>query len=131
MIERPDRRGFSLIEALVALAVLGIVLGTALAAGGGSLDVADRARREAAMAVFALSLLERAGLDLLRDTPLAEGTHGGFRWRLERRPAEEEGTAPGDRAGERRVRLWRIEARVEDGRGGRFVLATLDLAEAP
>jgi prepilin-type N-terminal cleavage/methylation domain-containing protein len=127
MAEPDQGSGFSLVEALVALAVLGIVLGGALAAGGGSLGVADRSRRELAMTLLAESLLERAGLDLLVDVPVAEGTAGGLRWRLERAPfAEAQG--PATRPVERRARLWRIEARVEDGRGGAVRLATLELA---
>lgn len=129
MAERGAARGMGLVEALVALAVLGIVLGGAMAASGSSLGVAERGRRELAMAALAESLLERAGLDLLVDSDLAEGTaEGGLRWRLERAPLVEPDAAP-PRPGARRARLWRIEARVEDGRGGALVLSTLELAE--
>jgi prepilin-type N-terminal cleavage/methylation domain-containing protein len=126
MVEPAAARGFGLIEALVAVAVLGIVLGGALAAGGSSLGVGERGRREFAMAALAETLLERAGLDLLVEAPVADGSTHGLRWRLERTPWAD-GDAP-PRPGERRPRLWRIEARVEDGAGAVFTLATLELA---
>ncbi len=129
MAEAATRGGFGLIEALVALAVLGVVLGGAFATTGSSLGVAERARRELAMAALAESLLERAGLDLLVEESVAEGRAEGFTWRLERTPLPEPDGRP-QRPGERRPRLWRIEARVEDGRGG-FSLATLELAMPP
>lgn len=128
MAERAAGRGFSLVEALVALVVLAVVLGGALAAGAGSLGVAERGRRELAMAMLAESLLARAGLDLLVDAPVAEGSERGLRWRLERSPVVGPGARP-PRPGERRATLWRIAARVEDERGGRLSLATLELAE--
>jgi prepilin-type N-terminal cleavage/methylation domain-containing protein len=122
-------RGFGLVEALVALAVLGVALGAALAAGGAGLGPAERGRREAAMALLAESLLERAGLDLLVEGPIAEGTAGGLRWRLERTPFREPGAeAAPSRPRERRARLWRIEARVEDHEGRVVTLSTLELS---
>lgn len=129
MAETAAARGFSLIEALVALAVLGIVLGGALAAGGASLGSAARGRRDLAMATLAETLLERAGVDLLLDSPVAEGSARGLRWRLERTLADEPSPAAA-RPGERRPLLWRIEARVADPGGGVFTLTTLDLAAA-
>ncbi len=129
MAEPANRGGFGLIEAVVTLAVLGIVLGGAFATTGSSLGVAERARRELAMAALAESLLERAGLDLLVEETVAEGRAEGFDWRLERTPMPEPEARP-LRPGEPRPRLWRIEARVEDGRGG-FSLATFELAFSP
>ncbi|BCX17790.1 MAG: hypothetical protein KatS3mg117_1472 [Geminicoccaceae bacterium] len=127
--DRARAPGFTLIEALVALAVLGVALGGALAAGNGTLGVAERGRHEAAMALLAESLLERAGLDLLVEEPVAEGTVRGLRWRLERTPFREAAAeTPTPRPGERRAQLWRIEARVEDGTGGIVTLSTLELA---
>jgi len=122
-------RGFSLVEALVAAAVLGVAMGAALAAAGAALGPAERGRHEAAMALLAESLLERAGLDLLVEVPIAEGTAGGLRWRLERTPFGEPGEEePRSRGRERRARLWRIEARVEDGKGAVVTLSTLELS---
>jgi general secretion pathway protein I len=127
MAEPRDRRGFSLIEAVVALAILAIVLGGALAAAGGTLGVAERGRRDLAMATLAESLLDRVDLDLAVDAAVAEGRAGPFRWRLERTPATTE--RPGRRPGTRAVALWRIAARIEDGAGASLELATLRLGE--
>lgn len=126
MAEPTGRTGFSLIEALVAIAVLGVVLGGAVAASGGSLEIAERSRRELAMAQLAESLLARAGLDLLGEAAVAEGRSGGLRWRLIRAREEPEGGGP-IRTGEARATLWRITAEIEDEAGGRFALATLRL----
>lgn len=134
MAEPGSRRGFSLIEALVAVAVLAVVLSGALAAAGGSLGVAERARRDLAMATLAETLLERAGLDLLVGTTVEEGTSGGWRWRLERvaqAGADDGAPSAGVRSSDqRRPRLWRIAARVEDGSGAGIELATLRLEVA-
>lgn len=125
MAEASHRRGFSLIEAVVALALLAIVLGGALAAAGGSLGVAERGRRDVAMAALAESLLERVDLDLAVDAAVEEGRLGPYRWRLERTPATVE--PAGRRTGPRSPVLWRIAARVEDGGGAGLELATLRL----
>lgn len=126
MAERTDSAGFSLVEALVAIAVLGVVLGGAVAASGGSLEIAERSRRELAMARLAESLLDRAGLDLLTEAAVAEGRSGALRWRLVRLREQSETGGP-IRAGEARATLWRITAEIEDEAGDRFVLATLRL----
>lgn len=128
MADTDDRRGFSLIEAVVALAVLAIALGGALSAAGGSLGVAERGRRDLAMATLAESLLERVGLDLAVDAAVEEGRVGPFRWRVERTPAAGEPAVR--RAGPRPVVLWRIAARVEDAGGAGVELATLRLGPA-
>lgn len=110
----------------MAVAVLAIVLSGALAAAGGSLGVAERARRDLAMAMLAETLLDRAGLDLLLGVSVEEGRVDGVRWRLERTPASLAAERPRP-ALERRARLWRIAARVEDETGASLELATLRL----
>lgn len=75
---RLDRRGFTLLEAVVALAILGLAGVATLEALGGEVRGADRARTASTAAALAqdrlatLSLLPRADLDPVPDS-LARG----------------------------------------------------------
>jgi type II secretion system protein I len=75
---RLDRRGFTLLEAVVALAILGLAGVAALEALGGEVRGAERARTASTAAALAqdrlaaLSLLRRTDLDPLPDS-LARG----------------------------------------------------------
>ncbi|MCS6878668.1 MAG: type II secretion system protein [Geminicoccaceae bacterium] len=107
---------------MVAIVVLGIALSVALQTAGSTLDRAERARRELAMARFAETLLERAGVDLLLGATRMEGQEGTFFWRLyrEREDPSEVARRSGGPV------LWRIVAEVEDRAHGRsFALSTL------
>ena len=83
--ERQRQRGFGLLEAMIAMAILALVLGAALSGVGFTVGrVAERA--EAAWAAE----LARSVLDdyaVTRDPALAEGAVGEWRWTLTVRPA--------------------------------------------
>lgn len=77
----PDCRGFTLIEVVVAFAILSISLGVLLEVFAGALRNADLAGRYGQAALLAQSELER----LATQGPLVEGVEtgefgGGYRW---------------------------------------------------
>jgi len=90
-----DRRGFTLLEAVVALAVLGLAGVAALEAMGGQLRAAERAKSATTAAALAqdrlatVALLLRSELDPVRDS-IARGTFqppfAQYRWRISIRP---------------------------------------------
>lgn len=78
--DRPNRKGFTILEAMIAMAILAIVLGTAM--GGIGFTVGQVAQRtEAAWATE----LARSVVDefvVTRDAALKEGADGDWRWQL-------------------------------------------------
>jgi prepilin-type N-terminal cleavage/methylation domain-containing protein len=78
--ERSRRRGFTIIEAMIAMAILAMVLGTAM--GGVGFTVGQVAKRtDAAWATE----LARSVIDeyvVTRDAALKEGAVGDWRWQL-------------------------------------------------
>jgi general secretion pathway protein I len=129
-------RGFTLVEVLVALAVLGIVLGTVYRIyGSGTLGV-TRGAEELRLALVADGILERAMLDLdPRPGPLEGELPGGLAWRLSAVPFEPARQAAGPASEPRQpaqvaVRLWEVRVLVADGHGASFALHTLRLASA-
>ena len=100
MSER-DEHGFTLIEMLVALAILTIALAVLFGAISDSLDRTRRSKDEAVAASLAQSLLARAQAA----NPLPAGDSGGsysngFRWRLHVQPY----------GGEADAKAWKISA---------------------
>ncbi|PLL10568.1 hypothetical protein C0V75_19770 [Tabrizicola sp. TH137] len=83
--QRRRRLGFSLLEAMIAMAILALVLGAALSGVGFTVGrVAERA--EAAWATeLARSVLDEYAVT--RDAGLAEGAVGEWRWSLTVAPA--------------------------------------------
>jgi type II secretion system protein I len=80
--------GFTLLETLVALALLGIVLTTVFGLIGSGLRAAHRDEDRLLLALVAQNLLARSRLDL---TPTGDGAlsgdiGGGLRWQIESRP---------------------------------------------
>jgi type II secretion system protein I len=82
--------GFTLLETLVALALLGIVLTTVFGLIGGGLRAAHRDEDRLLLALVAQNLLARSRLDLTPtgDAPLSGDIGGGLRWRIESQPYE-------------------------------------------
>lgn len=85
--QRPRSDGFTLIEVLVALTILGIALGVLLSVFSTSLARAGASQSEATAAQLAQSLLADAG----NDAALADGEQtgtlaSGMRWRLQVAP---------------------------------------------
>jgi general secretion pathway protein I len=128
---RPAREdGFTLLEVLVALVVLGTAVVAIIQLFGGGLRLARTAGDHADAA-----LLAGAKLADLEPGPLTEGategTDGPFRWT--RRVAFTPGLLPvePDTPETRRVRMARVTVEVRWGQSRRFELATLRVWQAP
>jgi type II secretion system protein I len=82
--------GFTLLETLVALALLGIVLTTVFGLIGSGLRAAHRDEDRLLLALVAQNLLARSRLDLTPtgDGPLSGDIGGGLRWRIDSQPYE-------------------------------------------
>ncbi len=87
-----DRQeGFSLIETLVALALLGLVSGTVYSSYTASMLGSEESARTALATRFAKSKLEEISVIGLLDTSKHQGTtRDGFRWRIEVNPIEDQ-----------------------------------------
>jgi general secretion pathway protein I len=79
--------GFTLIEVLVALAVLAVAMGFAFRAYSGALLWVNRGEREQGALVVAETILERVGRDIdLREGSRDGTTDDGFAWQLRLSP---------------------------------------------
>lgn len=87
--------GFTLVEVLVALAVLAIGLGSAFQALSGSLGWLDRSRGDRIALALAEALLARVGHDLpLQDREAGGRTPDGLTWRVLINPLDDAGAVP-------------------------------------
>ena len=108
-----DRRGFSLLEMLVALSIHGLVLGTLYRAATGATRNVAVAERYSYAVLLAESLLADHGAALGPGASVA-GDSGGFRWQVSGQPLERETGDP--------VELQRLTATVRwEGGGDRQV----------
>src|SRR5262249_2971899 len=117
------RAGFTLVEIIVALAILALSLNVMLPVISDALWRTGEAEAQAEAASLARSLLAQAGSAVpLRDGTAAGQFENGFRWRLEVTPY-----GGGDKA--MTVRAYKVVAEVfwEDGRPRSLALATLRL----
>jgi type II secretion system protein I len=81
--------GFTLLETLVALAILGIVMSTVYAVIGSGLRTAHRDEDRLLLGLVAQNLLARSRLDLDPGRGALSGDiGGGLRWRIESEPYE-------------------------------------------
>jgi type II secretion system protein I len=88
--------GFTLLETLVALAILGVVMSTVYAVIGSGLRTAHRDEDRLLLGLVAQNLLARSRYDLNpREGALSGDIGGGLRWRIESEPyAVPEGLLP-------------------------------------
>jgi general secretion pathway protein I len=95
--------GFTLIEVLVALAILAIAFGFAFRALSGGFDRLDRDQKSADALLLAQSTLARVGHDIaLQDSAVAGRTKDDFSWRIEMAPyGDTQGVPPGRLIGHR------------------------------
>ena len=123
---RPDCRGFSLIEVLVAFSILVMMLAVVLRIFSGGLRNAALASEYSRAASAAESVVARIGSEI----PVAEGQHGGqvqgtgFRWHVDMHRFQQ---ANDDKDRERRGRapLYRVDVAVRWGEGQRQRSVTL------
>ncbi len=86
--QRPGvaERGFSLLEMLVAIAILGLTLGALYQAAGGATRNVRTAERYAYGVELARSLLEQNEVVPARGVDQSGETAGGFEWRVQSQP---------------------------------------------
>ena len=125
---RKRQRGFTLIEIIVALAILSISLAALFQAFSGGLRATGVTGRQASAVMLARSLLDRVGQDI----PLAAGeqagvSEDGLRWRIAIAPSAL--IAPERRADSPVVPLD-VEVTVAADGAQPITLATLRLAPA-
>ncbi len=123
MNKRKAQAGFSLVEALVALAAVAMVLGVALQQARLTLNAARKAERQSLALLLAESKLSE--LTLREDWRLGEeaGEEAGLRWRLQLQPREGNSLLDGPR-------LWQVHVEVRDAANdANIVLSSLRLVE--
>jgi len=125
---RRRQRGFTLIEIVVALAILSVALPALFQAFSGGLRATTSTERRTAAVMLARSLLDRVGADI----PLAPGeqtgvTGDGRHWRIAMAPSPL--IAPEHRA-DSPVIPFDVEVSVEVGGGQPVTLASVRLAPA-
>ena len=122
--------GFTLIEVLVALAVLAITFGFAYRALSGGFDWVDRSEHSRAGLLLAQSVLARAGGDIALQPGQTTGrTADGFSWLIETTPYGDVSRLPSGRLIGNQVQVtvtWIERRRVQQVR-----LTTLQLGRNP
>jgi general secretion pathway protein I len=126
LADQSDEAGFTLVEVIVALAMLSVGLTVLLGMISSGIGRTSTAERTAEAASLAQSLLAEVGTELAVGAEERNGVFPhGYRWHLTMRPYR----ASRDDA-ERRVQLYRVAAQVDWGEGTdqrSFALSTLRL----
>jgi general secretion pathway protein I len=123
MSRRPET-GFTLLEVLVALLVLGVAVVAALGLVGGALRLARASADHVEATLLAQAKLAEAGVPPLEETQV-DGTQGPYRW--SRRVVLDPKLLPGppEDPDKETVRLARVSVEVEWGVNRRVELVTL------
>lgn len=127
---RHRRRGFTLLEVIVALAILAVFMAALMRLFSTGLHGLGAAEARTIATLLAESKLSAVGIE----SPLVEGEtsggfEGGYRWRASIRPYLEGGGDPAARAG---LAAFEVEVRVSwgEGDGHQVSLTTLKAAAA-
>jgi general secretion pathway protein I len=125
LADQSDEAGFTLVEVIVALAMLSVGLTVLLGMISSGIGRTGTAERTAEAASLAQSLLAEAGTELAVGAEERNGTFPhGYRWHLMMQPYRTRDDA------ERRIQLYRVAAQVDWGEGTdrrSFALSTLRL----
>jgi general secretion pathway protein I len=132
-------RGFTLLEVLIASAVMSVGIVSALQLFTGSMNLAGNAAKQSHAAVLAQALVDEELWRDVLETNERSGTEGDFTWRVVTQPIDRELVSPDevedelrDAAGE--LGLWLIEAEVrwESPSGAKsLVFETARIGELP
>jgi general secretion pathway protein I len=113
------QRGFTLIEIVVAFAILALGLGISMQIAGGAMRNARQAATRTDAALYAQSLLDTVGVGERLEEGSSSGEFDGkFRWDLDAQKYEVESESPID-PGMAPVQLYRLELRVTWDAGGK------------
>ncbi len=118
--------GFTLIEILIAFAILAVSLAVLFQSFSSGLDAVSRTERATSAVLLARSTLDRVGTDI----PLAPGEHsgnsnGGLAWRIALAPASADVAPPVPGLS---VKMLQIEVTVTGEQTGPITLRSLRLA---
>ena len=124
-----DERGFTLLEVLVAFAILAVAMIAALQAFTGGIEATRRSEAEGFALAAARSLLDRVGPELPLAPGLTEGKgSGGVLWSVQiaRRGSPLDAMAEADRS----LALYDVSVKVTAPRTAPVSLATVKLGPA-
>ncbi|MBX3456028.1 prepilin-type N-terminal cleavage/methylation domain-containing protein [Ferrovibrio sp.] len=123
MKQHGSQAGFSLIEALVALAAVAMVLGVALQQARVTLNAARKAERQSVALLLAESKLSELALRQDWRPGEEQGEESGLRWQLSLQPREGSALLDGPR-------LWQVSVTVRDAANdANIALSSLRLVE--
>lgn len=110
------QRGFTLLEVMIAAAIMAMGIVAALELFGGSLRLAGNAERQSAATVLARSLVDEELWRDILEVNERSGTEGEFSWRVATHPIERELVSPDEQPElhdlTEELGLWLIEAEV-------------------